>query len=65
MRGEGDYTWSTFLEQYFDKRSDQSSGLVRRDGKNLLKNPMAFLIHDMETYLSLHGIWYRWKSILK
>ncbi len=49
MRGEGDYTWSTFLEQYFDKKDlTKVPGLVRRDGKNLLKNPMAPLIHDMD-----------------
>ena len=36
MRGEGDYTWSTFLEQYFDKKDlTKVPGLVRRDGKKI------------------------------
>ena len=30
------------------KKIDKVPGLVRRDGKNLLKNPMAPLIHDMD-----------------
>ena len=50
MRGEGDYTWSTFVEKVFDDEMnlDQVPGLVRRNGKGFIKNPMAPLIHDMD-----------------
>ncbi len=49
MRGEGDYTWSKFLKDYFIKKNlDNVPGLVVREGKKFKKNPMAPLIHDMD-----------------
>jgi anaerobic magnesium-protoporphyrin IX monomethyl ester cyclase len=50
MRGEGDYTWSTFIEKIYEgeKKLNEVPGLIRRDGKNFIKNPMAPLIHDMD-----------------
>ena len=49
MRGEGDYTWSIFLESLFIKKELKDvPGLVQRDNKEFKKNPMAPLIHDMD-----------------
>lgn len=50
MRGEGDYTWSTLIQNLFSEEGKLSEvpGLVQRDGKNFIKNPMAPLIHDMD-----------------
>ena len=50
MRGEGDYTWSTFVEKIFENKNNLNEvpGLVQRDGKKFIKNPMAPLIHDMD-----------------
>jgi len=50
MRGEGDYTWSTFVEKIFENKNNLKDvpGLVQRKGKEFLKNPMAPLIHDMD-----------------
>ena len=49
MRGEGDYTWSIFLESLFVKKNlDKTPGLVQRDNQKFIKNPMAPLIHDMD-----------------
>lgn len=49
MRGEGDYTWSNFVESLFLKKDlSNVPGLVQRNGKQFIKNPMAPLIHDMD-----------------
>ena len=50
MRGEGDYTWCTLVKNLFSEQGKLSEvpGLVQRDGKNFIKNPMAPLIHDMD-----------------
>jgi radical SAM superfamily enzyme YgiQ (UPF0313 family) len=50
MRGEGDYTWSALVKNLFSEQGKLSEvpGLVQRDGKNFIKNPMAPLIHDMD-----------------
>ncbi len=50
MRGEGDYTWTKLIENLFSdqRKLEDVPGLVQRDGKNFIKNPMAPLIHDMD-----------------
>ncbi len=49
MRGEGDWTWYTLIEQLFSKGDlAKVPGLVRKDKNDFIKNPMAPLIHDMD-----------------
>ena len=50
MRGEGDYTWSKLIQNLFsqDGNLNEVPGLVKREGKSFVKNPMAPLIHDMD-----------------
>ena len=50
MRGEGDYTWTKLIKNLFSDHGklEDVPGLVRRDEKKFIKNPMAPLIHDMD-----------------
>ena len=49
MRGEGDWTWFTLIEELFSKGDlTKVPGLVRKDKNDFIKNPMAPLIHDMD-----------------
>ena len=49
MRG-GDYTWTKLIKNLFSDhgKPEDVPGLVRRDEKKFIKNPMAPLIHDMD-----------------
>ena len=49
MRGEGDYTWYTLINEIFNNGSlEKVPGLFWRKNDEFNKNPMAPLIHDMD-----------------
>ena len=49
MRGEGDYTWGTLINEMFNNGSlEKVPGLVWRKNDGFNKNLMAPLIHDMD-----------------